>query len=217
LSQLEGCACSGLSCRFLHRRGRCHLAVQDAAQAQADCQAALVLEPAHVDCLRLQIEVGDLLLCAMCIHNVQTFMQYPSAMQVHSESGDAVAAFLALQQLAAAAPALPDLMRMQSELALLAQGEQQRRRRGVLQQGRSATPLYGSLYEALGVPAQATPQDVRSAYRRQAARWHPDKWMHAGSEERAEAEARFGSVQEAYATLSDVHKRCLYDADLVPA
>jgi DnaJ-domain-containing protein 1 len=48
----------------------------------------------------------------------------------------------------------------------------------------------------------ADPAAVRSAYRRQAARWHPDRWAAAAaSEEREHAAAQFLAVQRAYEAL----------------
>jgi DnaJ-class molecular chaperone len=54
---------------------------------------------------------------------------------------------------------------------------------------------------------------VKSAYRKLAAVWHPDKWTRASPEDAAKAEATFKSVQRAYATLSDAKQRKLYDLD----
>ena len=49
-------------------------------------------------------------------------------------------------------------------------------------------------YEILNVDRSATDDDLRRAYRRLAMRWHPDK-NPAG---KAEAEARFKKITEAY-------------------
>ena len=134
-------------------------------------------------------------------------------LQVYRDTGDFVAAFLTLQKLAGCALGLDHqrLAKMQGELALLAQGVQQR----ALHQGRSPSCPAG-LYEALETSPRSTAAEIRSAYRRQAARWHPDKWLHASGEDQAEARRRFSSVQEAHATLADTHKRSLYDAQMLP-
>ncbi len=60
-------------------------------------------------------------------------------------------------------------------------------------------------YETLGVSKNATKQEVKSAYRRQALKWHPDKNKEAG------AEARFKEINAAYEVLSDPDKRGNYD------
>lgn len=61
-------------------------------------------------------------------------------------------------------------------------------------------------YEVLGVGRDASPQEIKSAYRRLAVRYHPDR--NPGD---AEAEERFKEAAEAYAVLSDPEKRGRYD------
>ncbi|TVU06402.1 hypothetical protein EJB05_49615 [Eragrostis curvula] len=62
-------------------------------------------------------------------------------------------------------------------------------------------------YEILNVDRSATDDDLRRAYRRLAMRWHPDK-NPAG---KADAEARFKEITEAYNVLNDAGKRAVYD------
>lgn len=61
-------------------------------------------------------------------------------------------------------------------------------------------------YEILGVSRDATPQQIKSAYRKLAVQNHPDR--NAGDKE---AEERFKEAAEAYAVLSDPEKRSRYD------
>ncbi len=61
-------------------------------------------------------------------------------------------------------------------------------------------------YEVLGVGRSASPQEVKSAYRKLAVQYHPDK-----NQGDREAEERFKEAAEAYAVLSDPEKRARYD------
>lgn len=61
-------------------------------------------------------------------------------------------------------------------------------------------------YEVLGVARDATPADIKAAYRRLALRHHPDR--NPGD---AQAEESFKSVTHAYAVLSDPEQRSRYD------
>ena len=61
-------------------------------------------------------------------------------------------------------------------------------------------------YEVLGVSRDADGRQIKSAYRRLAVRYHPDR--NPGD---AEAETRFKEAAEAYSVLSDAAKRSRYD------
>ncbi|MDQ1610232.1 MAG: molecular chaperone DnaJ [Pyrinomonadaceae bacterium] len=61
-------------------------------------------------------------------------------------------------------------------------------------------------YEILGVGRKATEQELKSAYKRLAIRYHPDK--NPGD---AEAEETFKEVAEAYGILSNAEQRARYD------
>jgi molecular chaperone DnaJ len=61
-------------------------------------------------------------------------------------------------------------------------------------------------YEVLGVAREATPEDIRKAYRQAALKNHPDR--NPGD---TTAEARFKEVTEAYQVLCDDEKRQRYD------
>lgn len=61
-------------------------------------------------------------------------------------------------------------------------------------------------YEVLGVSRDADTQEIKSAYRRLALKYHPDR--NPGDKE---AEERFKEAAEAYSVLSDPEKRSTYD------
>jgi curved DNA-binding protein len=69
----------------------------------------------------------------------------------------------------------------------------------------SARVAFRDYYETLGVPRDATSEQIRSAYRKLARRYHPDI---NGDED---AEERFKELAEAYEVLSDAEKRERYD------
>ncbi len=60
-------------------------------------------------------------------------------------------------------------------------------------------------YEVLGVSKNATEAELKSAYRKQALQWHPDR------NKAKEAEGKFKEVNEAYEVLSNKDKRAAYD------
>src|SRR5574344_2573326 len=62
-------------------------------------------------------------------------------------------------------------------------------------------------YEVLGVSKTATDDELKKAYRQLAKKYHPD----ANPNNRAESEAKFKEINEAYETLSNPQKRQMYD------
>jgi len=64
---------------------------------------------------------------------------------------------------------------------------------------------YKDYYGVMGVERKATPEEVKSAYRKLARKYHPDVSKEPGAEE------KFKEIGEAYETLKDPQKRAAYD------
>ena len=61
-------------------------------------------------------------------------------------------------------------------------------------------------YEVLGVQRDASDQELKSAYRKLAMQFHPDR-----NPDNPQAEEKFKSASEAYGVLTDAEKRAAYD------
>lgn len=61
-------------------------------------------------------------------------------------------------------------------------------------------------YEVLGISREATEQEIKSAYRKLAMQYHPDR-----NPNNPDAEEKFKECSEAYSVLCDVEKRASYD------
>ena len=61
-------------------------------------------------------------------------------------------------------------------------------------------------YEVMGIPRNASEDEIKKAYRKLAKQYHPD--LHPGDKD---AEAKFKELNEAYEVLSDKEKKARYD------
>jgi hypothetical protein len=71
-----------------------------------------------------------------------------------------------------------------------------------------------SHYELLGLEPSADADAIKKAFRREIARYHPDKVIHLGAEFQEMAALRAAELTIAYKTLTDAALRAEYDASL---
>src|SRR6185436_2827495 len=69
-------------------------------------------------------------------------------------------------------------------------------------------------YELLGLESSADADAIKKAFRREIARYHPDKVIHLGAEFQEMAATRAAELTVAYKTLSDPALREEYDASI---
>ena len=70
-----------------------------------------------------------------------------------------------------------------------------------------------NLYTILGVAKEhlATEQEIKTAYKKAALKWHPDRHCGSGEEKKKEAENRFKEIGDVYEILIDPTKKRLWD------
>ena len=62
-------------------------------------------------------------------------------------------------------------------------------------------PAPVSAYEVLGIPTDATEDEVKTAYRKLAMRHHPDRVASQGQDAQKKAETEFRKINEAYESI----------------
>ena len=65
----------------------------------------------------------------------------------------------------------------------------------------NGTPCFKSNHEILGVPADATWEEIQKAYKERIKQYHPDKLSHLGEEFSYLANEKFLEIQKAYGAL----------------
>ena len=66
-------------------------------------------------------------------------------------------------------------------------------------------------YEVLGVSKTASDAEIKSAYKKAAIKYHPDRQTDKSDAEKKEAEEKFKEAAEAYDILRDPDKKARYD------
>ncbi|KAG0497329.1 hypothetical protein HPP92_002020 [Vanilla planifolia] len=81
--------------------------------------------------------------------------------------------------------------------------------------GSAAVSAAGTCYYSLlGIRRDSSAAEIRTAYRKLALKWHPDRWTREPAAAAGEAKRRFQCIQEAYSVLADNGKRAIYDAGI---
>jgi DnaJ-domain-containing protein 1 len=78
------------------------------------------------------------------------------------------------------------------------------------QQAQDEVFTHEDYFTILGVSRDASPEDVKRAYRKKALQVHPDKVAHLSAAEQGEATAEFKKISQAHAVLSDPNRRREY-------
>lgn len=71
--------------------------------------------------------------------------------------------------------------------------------------------MSNNYYDVLGVDKDASDKDITKAFRKLSMKYHPDRQADKNEEEKAEAEAKFKEINEAYSVLNDPQKKENYD------
>lgn len=66
-------------------------------------------------------------------------------------------------------------------------------------------------YNVLNIPKDASTEDIKQAYKKESLKTHPDRLIHATTEEKKVATEKFQAVADAYYVLSDSQRRREYD------
>ena len=82
------------------------------------------------------------------------------------------------------------------------------RRRGSTPHPEDLTADFNQMdpYTLLDVSPQASPEEIKAAYRRAVARYHPDKVAHLGREFQELAHGKLLAIQQAYEILQSKHR-----------
>lgn len=182
LAMLEPGACSGLYSIILCQRADASASRGAWKESLTDLDRAVDIEPSNTHALRMRADV-------------------------HKQSGAYLQCFLDVQRLKRVSPATPGIGALLEDVARLCaespEDMSRQKRSGSCGPGAERTGPWSDLgprsaFQTLGVPHGATAAEVRKAYLKLAASWHPDKWSGAPENERAAAEERFKKIQAAY-------------------
>jgi len=76
----------------------------------------------------------------------------------------------------------------------------------------SSQPNIPQYYDLLGISPSATSEDIRTAYKKESLKSHPDRQPNATREEKKKLTGKFQAIADAYYVLSNPQRRREYDA-----
>ena len=180
ITSLDRGACCGLYRKLLRYRADAAAHRSQWNEARADLDTALEMQQGDSDALRLRADI-------------------------HKQMGNYLEYFLDVQRLKKVAPDAPGLSALQEDAAKLCYQHPGSNGGTYNGQGGALGGLVSgprSTFELLGLRSGAAPLEVRRAYLRLAAEWHPDKWSAGSDDEKFKAEEMFKKVKAAYETLT---------------
>jgi DnaJ homolog subfamily C member 7 len=163
----------GLYCRLLRLRASGYCRMRRWRDAIGDLDLNLSLNPEDIEAMRCKADV---------LKEQGLYTEY----------------FLCLQSLKRTAPGFPGIAGLLREAAKLSLDD--RDDGGILKERAASGPQ--SAFDILGLSRGASVSEVRQAYLKLAATWHPDKWTQKSDMEIKTAEEKFKAIQKSYEELN---------------
>lgn len=178
LESLSISACSGLYRRLLRMRADAHCCRGSWLDAKTDLNLALSIYEEDVDALRSKADV---------LKQMGAYTEY----------------FLTLQRLKTVSPNLPGLSALIMDAARLSLKHKDGESMNYADTQTKTASGPAAAFDVLGVSHGVPLSDVRKAYLKLAATWHPDKWSSGTDDELKKAEETFKVIQKAYNDICD--------------
>ncbi|KAI8105108.1 hypothetical protein M9435_000279 [Picochlorum sp. BPE23] len=178
LESLSMSACSGLYRRLLRMRADAHCCRGSWLDAKTDLNLALSIYEEDVDALRSKADV---------LKQMGAYTEY----------------FLSLQRLKTVSPNVPGLSALIMDAARLSLKYKDGESMNYADTQTKTASGPAAAFDVLGVSHGVPLSDVRKAYLKLAATWHPDKWSSGTDDELKKAEETFKVIQKAYNDICD--------------
>jgi tetratricopeptide (TPR) repeat protein len=173
LANLHPALCCGLYCKLTRWRAEAALQLNNLSEALIDLDEVLKLQEWDVSALRARAKV-------------------------HKRAGRGIEYFLDVQRLQKLDPQAPDISSLLQDAARCASSADS----NYVRFPDGTAPEDSGAARILHIDGHATAAEVRKAYLKLAAAWHPDKWAKADESKRLESEEQFKRIQAAYEALT---------------